>query len=132
MAFSVVITNTSCINFYEDVHDAFHQLNIGVVDSVVPYREMTETGAVYKGLRVNFESVADNLFAKQFYERLVSNYELEKAGESVVYPRVIYGTKRDGSDMFWYVSLIDPNELRPIIFSKIRPPATSITVRVDM
>ena len=105
MAFTVNITNTSCINSYEDVRDALHKLNIGTIDTIEPYREMTDLGPAYRGLRVHFESVAENLFAKQFYTQLVTNYNLEQEGVSVVYPRVIYGTKRNGSDMFWYVSL---------------------------
>jgi hypothetical protein len=131
MAFTVNLTNTCCINSYEDVRDVFHQLNIGTLESIDSYSEMTELGPAYKGLRLCFESVADNLFAKQFYARLVSNYEREQEGETVVYPRVIYGTKRDGSDMFWYVSLCKSNERRNTISRRL-PQTTISPVRIDM
>ena len=115
---TIKITNTTCINFTHDVWDVFQQLNLGSIDTIMPYRD----GDIY-GFKIRFNTI-DTIF----HERLLSDYERETAGEYIVPPRIIYGKKRDGSDMFWYASLYTTEQ--PI--SYIRLPVSNPHVRIEM
>ena len=105
MAFRVIVSNITCANMVEEVWDVFERLHLGPIVSI----ECCELDIhePFHGFTILFSSVADNIFAKHFYERLVSDNTRKQSGESVVYPRVIYGTNRDGSDKYWNVYLSD-------------------------
>ena len=115
---TIKLTNTTCINFTNDVWDVFQQLNIGSIDTIMPYRD----GDIY-GFKIRF-----NTIDATFHERILSDHERELAGEQVVLPRILYGKKRDGSDMFWYASLYTTEQ--PI--SYIRKPLFNPDVRIEM
>ena len=105
MAFRIILTNAEATNTIEDVRRAFVQLNIGEIETIDSYYEERKMRTI-RTFSIQFASLADNLFAKQFYERLVTNDAKQRSGDKkVVIPRIIYGTWRDGTDMVWYVHL---------------------------
>ena len=110
MAFSVILTNATPTNTVEDVRYAFEKLDIGKIDTIDSYAEEHNL-RIIRTFTIHFSDISNNLFARQFYERLLLNDIQEKAGDrNIIIPRVIYGTWRDGTDMMWYVHLANTPE----------------------
>jgi hypothetical protein len=105
MAYRIILTNAVATNTIDEVRRAFTQLNIGEIETIDSYYEERKMRTI-RTFSIQFASVADNLFAKQFYERLVFNDAKQREGDKrIVVPRIIYGTWRDGTDMIWYAHL---------------------------
>lgn len=105
MAYRIILTNAEATNTIEDVRRAFTQLNIGEIETIDSYYEERKMRTI-RTFSIQFASLADNLFARQFYERLVENDAKQRQGDKkIIIPRIIYGTWRDGTDMVWYVHL---------------------------
>ena len=105
MAYRIILTNAEATNTIDDVRRAFKQLNIGEIETIDSYHEERKMRTI-RTFSIQFVSIADNLFAKQFYDRLVMNDAKQREGDKkIVIPRIIYGTWRDGTDMVWHVHL---------------------------
>jgi len=105
MAFRIILTNAEVTNTIDDVRRAFTQLNIGPIETIDSFYEERKM-RIIRTFAIQFSSLADNLFARQFYDRLVINDAKQRQGDKkIVIPRIIYGTWRDGTDMVWYVHL---------------------------
>lgn len=110
MAYRIILTNAEATNTIDDVRRAFTQLNIGDIETIDSYHEERKMRTI-RTFAIQFISLADNLFARQFYERLVENDIKQRQGYKIIVPRIIYGTWRDGTDMVWYVHLGSVSEL---------------------
>jgi hypothetical protein len=106
MAFSAFISSALTTTTVDDVRRVFEQLDVGVIDKIDTKDYHGRNGRSLRKFWIHFSSVAENENAKKFQSRLLSNDErmqndLDISSSDI--PRIVYGTRRDGSDMYWYV-----------------------------
>jgi len=104
MAFSAFISSALPTNSVEDVQRVFTQLNLGVIEKIDTKDYEGRDGRPLRKFWVHFSTSTES--GQKFHARLASNEARQKNGEMVQgseIPRIIYNTRRDGSDMYWYV-----------------------------
>jgi hypothetical protein len=95
MSFYLVITN---ITPNVDVRSVFEKLNLGTIKSSYWY-------SYGNGFAICYSSLADNEFAKKFYDRLVYIKKNRYAGEYIDPIQVICGKNSDGTELYGDVHL---------------------------
>jgi hypothetical protein len=132
MAFSAFISSALPSNSVEDVRRVFTQLDVGVIEKIDSKDYEGRDGRPLRKFWIHFSSSTET--GKRFHARLASNDARQKNGETVLVsdiPRIVYNTRRDGSDMYWYVyNCKTPTERAAE--QEARVASTTANVRIEM
>ena len=134
MAFSAFISSALPTNTVEDVRRAVERLNIGVIDKIDTKDYEARDGRTLRKFWIHFSSKSSNEFTERLLSRVSANDARQKNGEVInvsEIPRIVYGTRRDGSDMYWYVYYCKTPAER-IAEQEARIASTPPNVRIEM
>jgi len=86
----------------DDVRACFEDQNLGVIDKI-DTKDYERDGRSLRKFWIHYSSTNSDDFTVKFFARLFDNNDRQKNGEIVTPPRIVYNTRRDGSEMYWYV-----------------------------
>jgi hypothetical protein len=102
---TIFISSALPMTSVDDVRACFEEHTLGVIDKI-DTKDYERDGRTLRKFWIHYSSTNELAFTKSFFDRLFDNNRRQKAGEVVTtsqVPRIIYNTRRDGSDMYWYV-----------------------------